>query len=242
MIISHSKKFIFVHISKCGGMTITNELTKILGKGDLIISGPNPIIVGKPISTLALRSMRHSPLLSRFFRRDYLFSLKKHSTALDICNVLGKSMWEQYYKFCVARNPYDRLVSAFFWIKKNRGIGLKNKKLKLIAQKVSQVTSFSDFIKSDEFFELARENFLIPISVQIFDETGYCMVDDIVKLESLSSSIQKISLFEDSRVFDKARKNISNRERDYRIYYDREARNIVTQIYKSDIDLLGYEF
>ena len=39
MIISHKHKFIFIHINKCGGSSVTRALMPYLGPNDLVLGG-----------------------------------------------------------------------------------------------------------------------------------------------------------------------------------------------------------
>ncbi|MBK8569512.1 MAG: hypothetical protein IPN81_05720 [Nitrosomonadales bacterium] len=40
-----------------------------------------------------------------------------HMPALRIMELIGKDIWDDYFKFCVIRNPFDKLVSAFHYFK-----------------------------------------------------------------------------------------------------------------------------
>ncbi|MDP3858096.1 MAG: sulfotransferase family 2 domain-containing protein [Stagnimonas sp.] len=44
-----------------------------------------------------------------------------HMTASAVCAQLGEPQWSEYHKFCVVRNPYDKVVSMFFF-RRQRGI------------------------------------------------------------------------------------------------------------------------
>lgn len=242
MIISYSKQFIFIHIAKCGGMTITNQLSETLNTGDLIISGPNPIIVNKPRLNSLLKKVGRSNLLKYFFYKHYLFSLEKHSSALKILKAIGEKRWKEYYKFSVVRNPFDRCVSAFFWIKKNKGFGLKDKEFQKNVLKACQFSEFSDFIKSHEFIEITKQNFLAPASNQISDMNMNFIIDDIAKLENLYNDLEKNKLFSNTKLLKSRYDNSSKRSKNYRIYYDKLAKDIVAETYKNDLDLFDYKF
>ena len=45
---------------------------------------------------------------------------KNHKPAACIKNSLGINMFNKYLKFCVIRNPYDKMVSYYFFLKKRR--------------------------------------------------------------------------------------------------------------------------
>lgn len=37
-----------------------------------------------------------------------------HMPAIKIRDMIGNKIWDEYYKFCVVRNPYEKILSAFF--------------------------------------------------------------------------------------------------------------------------------
>lgn len=244
MIISHSRKFIFIHIAKCGGMTITKELTRLLCKGDIILSSNNPVIVKQPMYTALMKNFKKTRFLRNFAKNNKIIplSLKKHSTASEILQVMGKERWEKYYRFSVVRNPYDRCVSAFYWCQKNRGLGLKNNEFKSLIKETSKYPDFKTFVKSNHFLKLSHYNFLAPSSKYLFDENSNSLVNGIVKLENLNADLNKIDLFVNNQLSLSKRENSSARERDYRKYYDQEAKHIITETYQSDLTLFDYQF
>jgi hypothetical protein len=42
-----------------------------------------------------------------------------HLSAREIKNQIGAAIWDAYFKFCVIRNPFDRMVSAFHFAAAN---------------------------------------------------------------------------------------------------------------------------
>jgi len=40
---------------------------------------------------------------------------KNHMTAQAIKKKVGGDLWDRYFKFCVIRNPYDKVLSAFYY-------------------------------------------------------------------------------------------------------------------------------
>ena len=43
-----------------------------------------------------------------------------HLTAIDIKNILGKETYHSFFSCAFVRNPFDRLVSEFFYLKKQK--------------------------------------------------------------------------------------------------------------------------
>ena len=84
MIVSHKDQFIFVHVGRTGGSSITAELAKHCGPKDLVILGKD----------------------SR--------GLRKHSSARDIMKHVGQDVWDRYFKFTFERNPWDKIISRYW--------------------------------------------------------------------------------------------------------------------------------
>lgn len=96
MIISHKYKFIFIHITKCAGTSITHAISPYLGEEDIILG-----------------ATKEGEKLSEEWRKTN--GLHKHAKAQEIRKVLGDEIWNNYFKFTFVRNPWDMLVSTYHW-------------------------------------------------------------------------------------------------------------------------------
>ena len=94
MLISDSKKFIFVHISKTAGTSIRAAL--------------NPHCISVP-------SDKWHSFLRRFdLPKNYQrFKFSKHAFLSDAQRKVPTDIYQSYFKFAVVRNPWDRLVSGY---------------------------------------------------------------------------------------------------------------------------------
>ena len=102
MIISHSKKFIFIHLEKCGGTSIEAALAPTLGKQDLLIGGEN---VGESI-----QSRMFEQYGTQYTKNNLVW---KHSTAKQAFRYIGRKNWAEYKKFTVVREPVSLAKSLF---------------------------------------------------------------------------------------------------------------------------------
>lgn len=99
MIISNSKKFIHVHIYKCGGTSVSYAIQPYLEWNDFIADGT-----------------KYGQDMDAVWGDRY--GLGKHSTAKEIRTVVGESVWNEYFTFSFVRDPLSRMTSLYRWTEK----------------------------------------------------------------------------------------------------------------------------
>lgn len=101
MIISNSRKFIFVHVPKAAGTSVTRELSRLTTFRDLEVGGTR---YGEKIQdTYAAR-----------------FDLRKHSPARLIAAKAGIAAWRGFFVFAFVRCPYARAYSLYRFLSRWR--------------------------------------------------------------------------------------------------------------------------
>ena len=213
MIISHSKKFIFVHIKKNAGTSVTRYLDEYLTYRDLVLG-----------------CTEFGEQIQPFFRWKY--KLNKHSYSKRIKAVTGDEVWNDYFSFTFVRNPWARMVSLYTWCRKN--------KLKYdICQDAINSESFSEFIRGRCFAQLPKQvdyftdaqgkiivNF-VGKQESIQDDFEYVCNQIAVPCTDML----------------KNKHNQSNPKQNYREYYTSDQDiELVAKKFAPDIDTLGYEF
>ena len=98
MILSHSQKFIFVHLYKTGGTSIRRCLEKY-------------------DSAYKIRHWAKSKLTSKPVFNSPI--AHKHATAQTIRETVGAEVFDQYFSFCFVRNPWAWQVSLYHYVLKN---------------------------------------------------------------------------------------------------------------------------
>ena len=166
-----------------------------------------------------------------------IFNLKdNYERTKEWLEDLDDEKLKDYFIFTFVRNPWDRLVSVYFYFKKQELIG--------------QEISFENFIKNNMFEdstpprpELDESNSLkahsLPQYLYVEDE-GKKFVNFIGRFESLEKDwkivAKKIGINDEL-----PHENKTNHEH-YTKYYNEEMKNIVAKKYKRDIELFGYKF
>ena len=103
MIVSHKYRFIFLRTEKTASTSMIQALQGILDENDVQARSDRPSWAKfSPIHHRALR--RHCP---------QWFGLHTHATASQVRDVIGRKIFDSYYKFVVERNPWDRQVSLY---------------------------------------------------------------------------------------------------------------------------------
>jgi len=162
-----------------------------------------------------------------------------HRKIVDYKKVFSRSTFKRYYKFSFVRNPWDRVVSTFFFLKNG---GLTEKDRVWAEKHLAPFGTFDAFVKG----WLKEENINNSLHFQhqhvfLEDEKGKIAVDFIGRFENIDEDFKIITdKLGINRILKKT--NTSQRKKNYRDYYDEETKEIVNEVYKKDIQLFNYGF
>jgi hypothetical protein len=153
-----------------------------------------------------------------------------------------------YYNFSTARNPYDRLVSRYFYARDKAPIHksqFKNLTFKdfVVGGHESTPMNTSWVPKTAPHLKklLNRVGFFDNQIEWIQDNQGKTMVNFIIKVENLQQDFNMVCDKIGIPHTKLPHKNRSN-HKPYAEYYDDETRQIVSEKYARDIEYFGYEF
>nr|WP_320136967.1 sulfotransferase family 2 domain-containing protein [uncultured Amphritea sp.] len=151
--------------------------------------------------------------------------------------------WDSVDSFCISRNPWDRLVSAFHYLRFDTDFSQD----KWFSDKyLSRFDDFDAFIselkcnKTFRYFILTWRHFM-PQSYFVCDRNNELLVKDVLRLEFLE---EELSSYCHSKGVDFVLKkaNQSNRSSYIKYYKKLEDVDIVREMYSVDIELFGYQF
>lgn len=162
-IINNTYEFIFVHIPKCGGSSVTASLSTLTQYNDIEL-GATP----------------YGQTIDRPYRTR--FGLHKHSTAADIRGVVGRPLWSRYYTFGVVRNPYRRAISAYTYLKTYE----QNYEL------IKQFPDFNAWVQSAAWQQAGPDGLNMPQHRWLRDGVSAQMVDEVFRLEDLVTDMQPL--------------------------------------------------
>ena len=236
MIISFKHKFIFIKTYKTAGSSIESYLYQFLNPNDIYAhtadnNGINCWGEFDPENKLSkffdvdTYNERISKKL-RFYAHMPIWLIKDR---LDIwSNKLKFDIFENFYKFGVIRNPFDLVVSDFFWRKNS----------KLIKEK-----SFNEIIQ--ELKDNKYQTYgLLNLNKLMDKKQENILCDYIVKYENLNEELSKI--FNKLKIPFNGKLDIFkkrfDRERNYQKFYNESSRKLVESIFYKEIDMFKYKF
>ncbi|GGF00301.1 sulfotransferase family 2 domain-containing protein [Pseudoalteromonas gelatinilytica] len=144
-----------------------------------------------------------------------------------------------YYKFSLVRNPWDRLVSAFFFLQSGGKGGWDEKwAIKNGFPNMSFEYFLNDWLTAEKLYSYIH---FIPQIDFIADEDGKLLTDEIFKIEDIDSKLE-LSLTDQKLLLELPRSNQSKRG-SYQSYYTTEQMvERVRELYKADINEFNYKF
>ena len=215
MIISPQRKFVFVHIPKTGGTSLSIALEEKAAKDDILI-GDTP------------KAVKRRNRVKKLSAKGRLW---KHSKLSDIEGVITRDDMRQFKVFAITRNPWDRFVSYFHW--------LQSQKFDHPAVKLAKELSFADFLGHPVNLRAIQND---QVSDYLSDPSGHDCRDLVLRLEHMGEDLAKLVTLLGFSVSKIPHENRSDRPRDYRGFYGDKEAAIIAQAYRDDIKTFGYTF
>lgn len=227
MIISHKHKFIFLKTHKTGGTSLQIALSSHCGAEDVIskIHEDDIEILKKARGT---DQQNAEVPLGRYNGSDwfqYLLRGRKQyfSEHLDAGNIrrwIGLDIWNSYYKFCFERNPFDKVLSYYYWRTRNENCSLDD----FLSEELRSLSDFN--IYSDHKNILADDVFLyedLEASVQILEDKLKFKID-ISKVRAKANHRPKSQSKEDELTDDQKMKIATAFEKEITLFYPKIKR------------------
>jgi hypothetical protein len=238
MIVSHSRRFIFVKTSKTAGSSLELALSKYCADGDVLTPlRPNedalrPQIGGVRAQNYGGARRGTARLLRQLLRRPGRPRFEQHMPAWKIRERVGEAIWNSYFKFTIVRNPFDRIVSTFYWADGwNRSHGIK------------QHYAHGDF---DQFIRYHAE--AINDNWPIYTQNDVPLVDFLVRYEAFEEDLAVVSqrigldhnLHDDMKSL-RAKGDLRPRDATHDTLLDDRHRTLVSILCEREIRLVGYD-
>lgn len=254
MIISHKYKCIFIHCRKVAGSSIKNTLWPYLGDKDIVIGSLDEILNnGHALNGQAKRALCHPRALN--VTRKVLFEKILHGNTHRYRNLVNTAVkakykktlfrnpvhspaeavrryfpyeWNNYYKFCFVRNPFDQALSEYFY--QTRGL--------------ERDVSFSHFLKA--MLGEVDDPEIVPHGFKsnwsLFTHNDEPIVDYIGKYENLEEDFgfvcQHLGIPCQERLMKE--KKAQKDKGEISSWYDEDDIQRVRSIYAGEVRFFGY--
>jgi len=152
-----------------------------------------------------------------------------HMPGYQVRELVG-TLWNEYFKFCAIRNPFEKTVSQFWFA---------------MADEVRRNLA-------EGRFEVVRREFANWISPHPFQSDRYIYmidgkvaVDDVIRYESLSTDMKricdKVGIAWDPGRLGRYKGDSRPRTEHFSKYYDTDSERVIRQMYHWELEYFGYE-
>ncbi len=150
--------------------------------------------------------------------------------------VVSPKYLQRAFKFAFVRNPFDRIVSLFYYLKKTRFNPLP---ASMSFEEFCQVLKRGDYPPVG-LYNHRGLNQCNPMVRWLYDERGQLMADFVGRYETIEEDFQKLC----SRIGIRSRLPHHNTTEHppYKDHYSDQTRNIIEQVYREDLERFGYSF
>lgn len=230
MILSHRHRFIFIKTSKTAGTSVEIALSRHCGPEDIITPispADEPLrreCGGKGPQNHLLPRSEYS-LKDRFRRfRTGRERLKfwNHMSAAQIRARIPEEIWNSYYKFCFERNPWDRVISYYFW-----------------KYREEPRPSISEFVRSERLYKLKKQG------RDLYTIGGEVVVDRVCRFEALGDELEvvcgKLGMPQPLEL-PRAKGGFRRDRRSYRDLLGERERQRIAEVFRDEIAQLDYGF
>jgi hypothetical protein len=228
VIISHQHRFIFIKTRKTAGTSIEMFLSALCGPEDIVTPiaeaghpahghvgffDPLPEIrLGRPV----VRTLREAIARRRFYN---------HIPAASVRARVPPRIWHDYHTFCVERDPWDKTLSHFAWLRTRLPGGAS--------------------LTFDEYLDRGR----LCVDHPSYTEPGVperLIVDEVLQYATLNEDLQRtfrmLGIPFQPPLPATAKASVRTDRRPYHEVYTEQQRASVAQAFAREIELFGYRF
>ncbi|MBN2432613.1 MAG: sulfotransferase family 2 domain-containing protein [Acidobacteria bacterium] len=221
MLVSHRHRFIYTKTRKTGGTSVEAYL-----EGFCIPAGQRALCHHRAEHVSA-----SGIIGARGPKEGKTPEYWNHMPAALIRQKIGRELWDKYLKFCVIRNPYDKVVSAFYfnWHRKRGHV------------------EFSGPDHARASFEqwLVRGGRL-PVDREMYVIDGRFCLDTVIRYESLAVDLEsvcrRLGLPWEPSALPQFKRGYRPKWSKAELMYGERSRKIVADAFSFELDFFHYSF
>lgn len=217
MLVSHKQKFVFVKTMKTAGTSVEAFFERHCVDDTQWECKHHRY---ESVSTAGIVGYRGPKQESAIYYN--------HMSAKEILHHVGKDTWNAYFKFTIVRNPFDKMVSAFYHFEKSRNPD------KYLNEVGHDIKNFRAWVRSGK-----KVN-----DKQLYLIEGQEVMDYYIRYEHLNEGLRFVC---DKVGVEFEANTLPDFKRGFRItnyaladFYDQESADIVAQHYEFEINKFGY--
>lgn len=223
MILSHKYKFIFIKTRKTAGTSIEISLSRYCGDEDIITPlNPDEDEMRKELNVYP---RNYLVPLSKYRGKEWLRYIRgwrlkywDHMPAKHIKRFIGDEIYNSYFKFCFERNPWDKVLSYYYWTNRNH-----------------QYKDLDDLLRNKE----------LCTDYHKYSINGELAVDFVGRYEHLMEDLEQVCN-RVGIPFDgwlpRAKAGYRKDPRRYQDVLDEAQKQFIDDRFRREIELLGYRY
>ncbi len=221
MLLSYPDRYLFVHLAKTGGTSVRAALSRRRWRDPLFWNS----YVCHRISSISKHRIG--------------CKIPRHAPVVTAKEMLPPLLFNELFKFAFVRNPWDRMVSAFYHFQRERQDVLQQ-------HRIVDVEQFIDWLLDVPLEDSVRPALVValrrPQLEFLVDLQGEIIVDFVGRYEHLLEDFEQIRQRLSLKSIDLPHKRCSQRRRDYRTCYSDRLAARVGEHFASDVKAFEYEF
>ena len=221
MLLSDRYRFAFVHLAKTGGTSIRAALGR---RRSFNLSYWSTLICHR---------------VSRLNGHRIGCKIPRHAPMIVAKEMLSPPVFNRMFKFGFVRNPWDRMVSAYYHFEKERQDLLK-------ANELADFSAFAKWLLTSTLAESNRPTLLRalrrPQREYLVDFDGELLVNFVGRYEQLQDDYRTVLRTLEMPDLKLPHKRRGRRRRDYRAHYTDEIAELVASHFAVDLTTFDYRF
>jgi hypothetical protein len=214
VIVSHAHRFIFLKTRKTAGTSVEIALSRA--------AGPDDVVTPVSAADEEIRRSMGGRTAQNFDSPPQARKAFNHMPARMVRKLVGEPTWDDYYKVSVERNPWDTVVSLYYWRYREQA-----------------PPPFPEFVQLPLVEQLAAKN------ARTYRIDGRIVVDRVLRFESLGDEIAELwshLSLPGTPELPRAKGAARPARAPYQELYDDTSRERVRTLFAAAIQEFGYTF